>query len=158
MSSGNYNEDTARLYTDLSLMTTNEIYAHDVSEFFNVITGHSNPHSYKNLLTAPGDMRQQLIGLIRQEAENARNGLPAGIVIKINSLEDRETIDELYKASQAGVPIKLIVRGICCLRPGREGLSENIMVKSIVGEFLEHARVYYFHQVGNPRFMAVVPI
>ena len=151
LSSGNYNESTARLYTDLSLLTTNEIYAHDVSEFFNVITGHSNPERYKNLLTAPRDMRQQLIELIRQEAENAEKGLPSGIVIKINSLEDRETIEELYRASQAGVTIKLIVRGLCCLRPGREELSENITVKSIVGDFLEHARVYYFHQAGEPK-------
>lgn len=151
MSSGNYNENTARLYTDLSLLTTNEVYAHDVSEFFNVITGHSDPDEYKNLLTAPGEMREQLINLIRQEAENARNGLSAGIVIKINSLEDKQTIDEMYIASQAGVPIRLIVRGICCLRPGRQGLSENITVKSIVGEFLEHARLYYFHQAGNPK-------
>ncbi|WP_040664603.1 polyphosphate kinase 1 [Nafulsella turpanensis] len=151
MSSGNYNENTARLYTDLSLLTTNEIYAHDVSEFFNVITGHSNPEAYKNLITAPGSMREQLIDLIRQEAENARQGLPSGMVIKVNSLEDRQTIDELYEASQAGVPIKLVVRGICCLRPEREGLSENIMVKSIVGDFLEHARLYYFHQAGKPK-------
>lgn len=151
MSSGNYNENTARLYTDLSLLSTNELYAHDVSEFFNVITGHSNPDSYKNLLTAPRDMRPQLMSLIQQEAENAKNGLPSGIVIKINSLEDRQTIEELYKASQLGVPIKLIVRGICCLRPGREGLSENISVRSIVGNFLEHARIYYFHQAGNPK-------
>jgi polyphosphate kinase len=151
MSSGNYNENTARLYTDLSLLSTNEMYAHDVSEFFNVITGHSNPDGYKNLLTAPRDMRPQLMALIRQEAENAENGLPSGIVIKINSLEDRQTIDELYIASQKGVPIKLIVRGICCLRPGREGLSENITVRSIVGDFLEHARLYYFHQAGKPK-------
>ena len=151
LSSGNYNEKTARLYTDLSLLTTNEVYAHDVSEFFNVITGHSNPVAYKNLLTAPRDMRQKLIGLIRQEAENARNGLPSGMVIKVNSLEDKQTIDELYEASQAGVPIKLIVRGLCCLRPGRSGLSENIAVKSIVGNFLEHARLYYFHHAGEPK-------
>lgn len=151
MSSGNYNEKTARLYTDLSLLSTNESYAHDVSEFFNVITGHSNPDEYKNLLTAPRDMRTQLLNLIRQEAENAQNGLPSGIVIKINSLEDRETIDELYKASQMGVPIRLIVRGICCLRPRRKGLSENITVRSIVGDFLEHARLYYFHQAGTPK-------
>lgn len=151
LSSGNYNENTARLYTDLSLLTTNEIYAHDVSEFFNVITGHSNPERYKNLLTAPRDMRQQLIALIRQEKENAENGIPSGIVIKINSLEDRETIDELYLASQAGVPVKLIIRGLCCLRPGRKDLSENISVRSIVGDYLEHARIYYFHQAGEPK-------
>src|SRR5690606_38087129 len=151
MSSGNYNEQTARLYTDLGLMSTNSIYAQDVSEFFNVITGHSNPHIYKYLITAPGDMRQQLIDLINIEAENAKKGLPSGIVIKINSQEDREVIDELYKASQVGVTIKLIVRGICCLRPGRTGLSENITVNSIVGEFLEHSRMFYFHNNNDPK-------
>lgn len=150
MSSGNYNEKTSRLYTDISLLTSHDKYANDVSEFFNVITGHSNPETYRYLITAPRDMRQQLIALIRKEAENAKNGVPSGIIIKINSLEDRETIQELYEASSAGVPIKLIVRGICCLRPGREGLSENITVKSVVGEFLEHARLYYFHNGGEP--------
>jgi polyphosphate kinase len=151
MSSGNYNEDTARIYTDVGLMTTNETYAHDVSEFFNVITGHSYPQIYKYLITAPRDMRQQLIDMIRNEAENAKKGLPSGIVIKINSLEDREVIDEMYSASQAGVPIKLIVRGICCLRPGRAGLSENITVRSLVGEFLEHSRIFYFHNNNDPK-------
>lgn len=151
LSSGNYNEDTSRLYTDIGLLTTNETYAQDVSEFFNVITGHSLPSHYKYLITAPRDMRNQLIELIRHEAENARKGLPSGIMIKINSLEDKETIDELYLASQAGVPINLVVRGICCLRPGRAGLSENITVRSIVGDFLEHARLYYFHNNADPK-------
>jgi polyphosphate kinase len=151
MSSGNYNEDTARLYTDISLLTTNEIYAHDVNEFFNVITGHSQPDVYQYLITSPGDMRNRLIGLINVEAENARNGLPSGIVIKINSLQDMKTIDALYEASQAGVSIKLIIRGMCCLRPGRKGLSENIEVKSIVGNLLEHGRIYYFHNNGDPK-------
>jgi polyphosphate kinase len=96
-------------------------------------------------------MRQQLLDMIRTEAENAKNGLPSGIVIKINSLEDREIIDEMYSASQAGVPIKLIVRGICCLRPGRAGLSENIIVRSLVGEFLEHSRIFYFHNNNDPK-------
>ncbi|WP_299701649.1 polyphosphate kinase 1 [uncultured Pontibacter sp.] len=149
--SGNYNEQTARLYTDVSLLTTNEVYAHDVSEFFNVITGHSRPNEYKYLLTSPKAMRSQLIELIRHEARNAKKGLKSGIVIKINSLEDKEVIDEFYKASKAGVPIKLIVRGICCLRPGREDLSENITVKSIVGEYLEHSRIYYFHNNGDSK-------
>ncbi len=148
--SGNYNEETSRLYTDISLLTTDEVYAHDVSEFFNVITGHSKPNQYKHLITAPKDMRQQLLELIRTETRNAENGLPSGIVIKINSLEDKEVIDEFYKASQAGVPINLIVRGICCLRPGRSGLSENISVLSIVGENLEHTRLFYFHNNGEP--------
>jgi len=149
--SGNYNEQTARLYTDVSLLTTNEIYAHDVSEFFNVITGHSRPSQYKYLMTSPKAMRHELIELIRLEARNAKKGLKSGIVIKINSLEDKEIIDEFYKASKAGVTIKFIVRGICCLRPGRDDLSENITVKSIVGEYLEHARLYYFHNNGDPK-------
>ena len=96
-------------------------------------------------------MRQQIVELIKEEAENARKGLKSGIIIKINSLQDKETIRELYKASQAGVPIKLIIRGICCLRPGRKGLSENVEVISIVGEYLEHSRVYYFHNNGDPK-------
>ncbi len=150
MSSGNYNEKTARLYTDLGLLSTDETYAQDISEFFNVITGHSLPRDYKYLITAPGDMRQQLIDLIRKEADHAGQGLPCGIVIKINSLQDKEIIEELYEASQAGVPIKLIVRGICCLRPGRAGLSENIEVISIVGDYLEHSRIYYYHNNGDP--------
>ena len=151
MSSGNYNESTSKLYTDWGILTSNEVYAHDVSEFFNAITGHSMPRIYKYLLTAPKDMRQQLINLIKEEAANAKKGMKTGIIIKINSLQDKETINELYKASQAGVPIKLIVRGICCLRPGRKGLSENVEVISIVGQYLEHSRVFYFHNDGDPK-------
>lgn len=154
LGSGNYNEDTARLYTDIGLLTTNEVLANDVSEFFNVITGHSMPSSYQNLITAPRDMRKQLIQFIEQESENARKGLPAGIFIKVNSLEDSEIAYALYRASQAGVPVKLIVRGICCLRPGRQGLSENIEVISIVGDFLEHSRIYHFHNNGQTRTYA----
>jgi polyphosphate kinase len=151
MSSGNYNEETSRLYTDIGLLSSNEVYGHDINEFFNVITGHSLPNLYQNLITAPGDMRQQLIDLIRKEADNAAKGLPSGIVIKMNSLQDNAAIDALYEASKAGVPIKLIIRGMCCLRPGRAGLSENIYVKSIVGNFLEHSRLYYFHNNGEPK-------
>ena len=151
MSSGNYNEQTAKLYTDLGLLSTNEVYAYDVAEFFNAITGHSQPAEYKYLITAPAGMRERLINLVRREADHARQGLPSGIVIKINSLEDRAFIEELYQASQAGVTIKLVVRGICCLRPGRRGLSENISVRSIVGDFLEHSRIYYFHNNGDPK-------
>lgn len=151
LGSGNYNEDTARLYTDIGLLTTNEVLANDVSEFFNVITGHSLPSDYRNLITAPRDMRHQLISFIEQEAANAKNGLPSGVFIKVNSLEDSEIIYALYRASQQGVQIKLIVRGICCLRPGRKGLSENIEVLSIVGDFLEHSRIYHFHNNGDTR-------
>jgi polyphosphate kinase len=151
LASGNYNEETAKLYTDIGLLTCDEVYNRDITEFFNVITGHSLPNDYQYLLTAPRDMRKQIIKLIQQEATNATNGLASGICIKINSLEDKTTIEELYKASQAGVPIRLIVRGICCLRPGRKGLSENITVRSIVGDFLEHTRIFYFHNEGNPK-------
>ncbi|MEP1086536.1 polyphosphate kinase 1 [Algoriphagus sp.] len=154
LGSGNYNEDTARLYTDIGLMTTNEVLANDVSEFFNVITGHSMPSQYRNLITAPRDMRNQLIEYIENEAENAKNGLPSGIFIKVNSLEDSEIIYALYRASQSGVTIKLIVRGICCIRPGRVGLSDNIEVLSIVGDFLEHSRIYHFHNNGETRTYA----
>ncbi|MGV3558795.1 polyphosphate kinase 1 [Larkinella arboricola] len=151
LSSGNYNEETSKLYTDIGLLTTDEVYTHDISEFFNVITGHSRPNDYEYLITAPRDMRKQLIKLIQNEAENARQGIPSGICIKINSLEDQAVIDELYKASQAGVPIRLIVRGICCLRPHRPGLSDNITVRSIVGDFLEHTRLFYFHNNNDPK-------
>lgn len=150
MGSGNYNESTAKLYTDVGLLTAKEEYAQDVSEFFNAITGHSQPASYDHLITAPTLMRKQLIGLIKREAEHAQAGKESGIVIKINSLQDDKTIEALYDASQAGVPIKLIVRGICCLRPGRKGLSENIEVRSLVGDYLEHSRIFYFHNNGNP--------
>ena len=151
MATGNYNEDTSKLYTDIGLLTTNETYTHDISEFFNVITGHSLPNKYQYLITAPRDMRDQLIRLIQVEADNAQRGLSSGICIKVNSLEDKQVIDELYKASQAGVPIRLIVRSICCLRPHRVGLSEHITVRSIVGDFLEHTRIYYFHNNGDPK-------
>lgn len=151
LSSGNYNETTSRLYTDIGLLSTNEAYANDVSEFFNVITGHSQPSTYRNLITSPRDMRIQLCNLVEREAENSRQGLPSGIIMKVNSLQDKELMDALYEASQAGVPIKLIVRGICCIRPGRKGLSENIEVLSIVGEYLEHSRIYYFHNEGMPK-------
>ncbi len=150
MSSGNYNEDTSRIYTDIGLLSSDEAYANDVQEFFNVITGHSIPNGYENLITAPREMRTRLIELIRQEETNAREGKPSGIVIKMNSLQDIDTITAMYAASQAGVIIKLIVRGICCLRPGRPGLSENITVRSIVGDYLEHSRIFYFHNDGNP--------
>lgn len=151
LSSGNYNESTSRLYVDIGLLTTKEVYANDVSEFFNVITGHSQPSTYRNLITSPRDMRIQLCNLIRREAENARNGLVAGVVIKLNSFQDKELIDELYMASQAGVKVKLIVRGMCCLRPARKGVSENVEVISVVGEYLEHSRIYYFHNAGTPK-------
>ncbi|NLR90299.1 MULTISPECIES: polyphosphate kinase 1 [Flammeovirga] len=150
LGSGNYNESTAKLYTDIGLVTTNDAYGEDVSEFFNAITGHSQPKRYNKLLTAPRQMRKGFIDLIEKEAKNAKDGLPAGIVIKVNSLQDDKMMDALYLASQVGVKIHLIIRGICCIRPGREGLSENITVRSIVGDYLEHTRLFYFHNNGDP--------
>jgi polyphosphate kinase len=151
LASGNYNEDTSKLYTDIGLLTANQDYTKDIAEFFNVITGHSQPAGYKNLITSPKNMRASLIEMIRNEAHNASRGLPAGICFKVNSLEDKDIIEELYAASNKGVKIELIVRGICCLRPGRKGLSENINVRSLVGNYLEHARIIYFHNAGNPK-------
>ncbi|MEY2636779.1 MAG: hypothetical protein RLZZ197_1255, partial [Bacteroidota bacterium] len=151
LSSGNYNEDTAKLYTDIGLLTTDTRITQDISEFFNVITGHSMPTHYEHLITAPRDMRNRLIEMIENEVKNHQAGLPSGICWKINSLQDLKTMDALYKASQAGLPVLLIVRGICCLRPQRKGLSENIFIKSIVGEYLEHTRLYYFHNAGNAK-------
>ena len=154
LASGNYNEATSRLYTDVGILSTNEVYANDVSEFFNAITGHSYPEKYENLITAPREMRNSLIELILDEAKNAASGLSSGIAIKLNSVQDIDVINALYQASQAGVKINLIVRGICCLRPGRPGLSENIIVRSIVGDYLEHSRIFYFHNNGQPKVYA----
>src|SRR5258708_3983435 len=126
ISSGNYNEATARLYTDIGLLTTKETYASDVSEFFNVITGHSQPSSYRNLITSPRDMRIQLCSLVKKETENSRNGLPSGIIIKLNSIQDKEFIDALYEASEAGVHRKVNGRGSSALRPGPQKLNYNI--------------------------------
>lgn len=151
MGSGNYNEATSKLYTDIGLLSSDETYANDVQEFFNVITGHSMPEEYDSLITAPTQMRSKLIQLIEVEQQNAKEGRPCGIVFKMNSLQDKDVIFALYEASKAGVPVELIVRGICCIRPQREGLSENIRVRSIVGEYLEHSRIYYFHNDGDPK-------
>ncbi len=150
LSSGNYNEETAKLYADIGLLTTNEVYVQDVVNFFNFLTGHSLPLAYENLITAPLDSRRQIKELIGREVACAQRGLPAGIVIKVNALEDEAIINELYSASQAGVSIQLIVRGICCLIPGLPGISENITVASIIGDLLEHARIYYFHNQAEP--------
>ena len=150
MGTGNYNETTSRLYTDISLMTSNQKYTKDALEFFNVITGHSVPDDYENLITAPIYMRNKIIELIEGEIKNSKAGKEAKICIKINSLQDKEVINKLYDASNSGVKICLIVRGICCLRPARKDLSQNIEVISIVGDYLEHSRLYYFHNSGDP--------
>ena len=150
MGTGNYNETTSKLYTDLSLMTSNQKYTKDALEFFNVITGHSVPDDYENLITAPIYMRDKILNLIENEIDNSKLGLDAKICIKINSLQDKNVINKLYEASNSGVKISLIVRGICCLRPERKNLSQNIQVISIVGDYLEHSRIFYFHNAGNP--------
>ncbi len=150
MGTGNYNEATSKLYTDLSLMTSNQKYTKDALEFFNVITGHSIPDEYENLITAPYYMKDKIISLIQNEIDNSKAGGEGKICIKINSLQDKDVIEKLYEASNSGVKIYLIVRGICCLRPGRKDLSENIKVFSIVGDYLEHSRIYYFHNLGDP--------
>ncbi|ATW26299.1 RNA degradosome polyphosphate kinase [Candidatus Formimonas warabiya] len=145
MGTGNYNDFTAKLYEDLGFFTANPCFGADASILFNLISGYSELTDMYKLSVAPFNLRQRFIQLIRQEAEYARQGKPARILAKLNSLVDGEIISELYAASQAGVEINLIVRGICCLRPGIAGLSENISVRSIVGRFLEHSRIYLFH-------------
>jgi polyphosphate kinase len=146
---GNYNATTAKIYTDIGLFTANAEIVSDVSEIFNYLTGYSNQKEYRHLLVAPVQMRAKLCELIMREAEHARSGQPARIIIKVNSITDDQMIRVLYRASQAGVPIDLIVRGICSLRPGIPGVSENIRVRSVVGRFLEHSRMYWFENLGK---------
>ncbi|WP_059044917.1 MULTISPECIES: polyphosphate kinase 1 [Paenibacillus] len=147
---GNYNDITARLYTDIGLFTTDSAIGEDASQLFNLITGYSEAEQWQALTVAPTIMKDKLFELIRREAEHAAAGRPARIIAKMNSLSNQEMIDELYEASAAGVHIDLIVRGVCCLRPGVEGLSERITVRSIVDRFLEHSRIYYFENGGKP--------
>jgi polyphosphate kinase len=148
LGTGNYNPRTARLYTDLSLFTSNVGLTVDVAQLFNLLTGYGRSPHFKHLLVAPYNLHRRIGELIGREAANAKAGKPARILAKMNSLVDKATIDALYAASNAGVEIDLIVRGICCLVPGVKGLSENIRVRSIVGRFLEHARVFYFQNDG----------
>jgi polyphosphate kinase len=144
LGTGNYNPQTARQYTDLSFFTQRREIAEDVSALFNMLTGYSEPPDWKRLAVAPLDLQTRVIGLIGKQAERARRGEPARIVAKLNSLVDPSTIRALYAASQAGVDISLIVRGICCLRPGIAGISDRISVTSVVDRFLEHSRVFAF--------------
>ncbi len=148
---GNYNESTAQLYSDVSLFTADQQLGLDTVHAFNAITGLSVPQPLEKLALAPINLRSTLSSLIAVEKLNAKNGMPAEIVAKLNSVVDSKLIDELYEASQAGVKIRLNVRGICCLRPGVKGLSENISVVSIVDRFLEHSRILMFHHGGERR-------
>ncbi|HEX9484908.1 MAG TPA: polyphosphate kinase 1, partial [Gemmatimonadaceae bacterium] len=145
---GNYNSKTARQYTDLGLFTCSPSIGADVSDLFNSLTGYARQRYYRKLLVAPSNMKDRFLELIERETTHAANGKRARIVAKMNALVDAEVIDALYRASQAGVDIDLIVRGICCLRPRVPGMSERIRVVSVVGRFLEHSRLFYFHNAG----------
>jgi polyphosphate kinase len=144
LSTGNYNPNTALVYTDLGLFTADKVMADDVSALFNLLTGYSQNHQWQKLSVAPSDLKRRTIELINEQAQRAQEGKKARIIAKLNSLVDRRTIEALYQASQAGVPIDLLIRGICCLRPGLPGISENIRVFSIVDRFLEHSRIMVF--------------
>jgi polyphosphate kinase len=150
LGTGNYNPITAKIYTDLSYFTINPEIGVDVTDLFNSLTGYSKKNIYKHLLVGPERLRADIIDRIEREINHHKQYGNGHIVMKMNSLADQKCIDELYRASQAGVKINLQIRGICCLRPGVEGLSENITVTSIVGRFLEHARIYYFRNNDKP--------
>lgn len=150
LATGNYNPTTARLYTDLGLLTCRPEFGEDATNLFNLLTGICQFQGMQRLIVAPFDLHKKLLELIAREAGHARSGLPARIIAKVNSLAEPEIIHALYRASQAGVKIDLVVRGICCLRPGVRGVSDNITVRSIVDRFLEHSRIYYFENACQP--------
>jgi polyphosphate kinase len=149
VSTGNYNGITAKIYTDLGMFTSNSKIGEDVTRLFNEITGFSIPYDWQSLGVSPNDLQQKLIHYIQREMKHASSGKPARIIVKINALTNKEMVDQLYAASCAGVKIDLIIRGICCLRPGIKGLSEHINVLSIVDRFLEHSRIFYFENNGE---------
>lgn len=152
LGTGNYNDSTARLYTDMGMFTCKQQYGEDATAVFNMLSGYSEPLGWNKLSLAPLWLRDKFLFLIRRETENAEKGRPAKIIAKMNSLCDPGIIEALYEASAAGVEIQLIVRGICCLKAGVPDLSETIHVRSIVGTFLEHARIFYFENNGDPEF------
>ena len=149
LATGNYNPITAKIYTDIGLLTADEEIGEDASSLFNFLTGYSQQSKYKRLIVAPLNLRERLLALIRRERKHKQAGKETRIIIKANSITDVELIDELYRASQSGVEIDLIIRGICALRPGVKGLSENIRVRSVIGRFLEHSRILYFANGGG---------
>jgi polyphosphate kinase len=154
LSTGNYNLTTARLYTDAALLTCRPDFGEDVTNVFNLLTGIGHYQPTRKLLLAPFELHRRMMSFIERETAHARRGRSARIIIKMNALVDGEIIQALYRASQAGVKIDLLVRGICCLRPGWSGLSENITVRSIVDRFLEHSRLFYFENGGRPELWA----
>ena len=149
LGTGNYNDSTAKLYTDMGLLTCSELIGEDATAVFNMLSGYSEPESWNKLSLAPLWLRDKFLKMIQRETEHARKGEPAHIIAKMNSLCDQGIIAALYEASAAGVEIELIVRGICCLKVGIPGVSEHISVRSIVGTFLEHSRIYYFQNGGE---------
>lgn len=150
LGTGNYNDSTAKVYTDMGYFTCKESFGKDVSTLFNVLTGYSHLKNFQKLAVAPRSLKEVFLQHIEKETSNAMEGKEAHIIAKMNSLVDKDIIKALYEASSAGVKIKLIIRGICCLRSGMEGISENITVVSIIDRFLEHSRIYYFENRGNP--------
>ena len=152
LGTGNYNDSTAKLYTDVGLFTCSEAIGEDATAVFNMLSGYSEPRSWNKLSLAPYWLKDRFLYLIGREREHALAGRPAKIIAKMNSLCDKSVIEALYAASTAGVKIELIIRGICCLRTGIKGVSENITVRSIVGNFLEHARIFYFENDGKPEY------
>ncbi|HLL50874.1 MAG TPA: hypothetical protein VK356_09420, partial [Thermomicrobiales bacterium] len=151
LATGNYNASTARLYEDFGYLTAREDIGADVSELFNVLTGFAYQEAYRSIWVAPSALRRELLAAIDREIESHRRDGIGRLIFKVNSLVDRLVIRALYRASQAGVKIDLIVRGACCLRPGVDGMSDNIRVVSVIGQFLEHSRIYYFGQGGANR-------
>jgi polyphosphate kinase len=151
-STGNYNDKTARAYSDLCLFSCREDFGNDATSFFNIISGYSSPLSMRSLVMAPHHLKQRLIDLIDREAKRAKEGLQGRITAKMNALVDNDVADALYRASKAGVKINLNIRGICTLVPGVPGLSENIRVLSIIDQFLEHSRIVYFNNGGAEEF------
>jgi polyphosphate kinase len=149
LGTGNYNPTTARTYTDLSFFTSDEQIGADVTDLFNYVTGYSAKNEFRKLLVAPINMHEKLEELVKREIGHAERGGKAHLILKMNGLEDLHMIQLLYQASQAGVKVDLLVRGICGLRAGVPGVSDNIRVTSIVGRFLEHSRIYYFHNGGH---------
>ena len=149
---GNYNPKTARLYEDLGMLTADPEVGADLTDLFNTLTGYSRQTAYRRLLVAPHGIRSGIMERIEREIEHAKTGDPALIQMKANSLVDEEVVDALYRASQAGVRVDLIIRGMCTLKPGVPGLSDNIRVRSILGRFLEHSRVFRFGNNGETEF------